>query len=940
MESKYLFTSPAPVREPEAVAPNPPSGDVREAAGDFESGSYVPGGARKDERGGLYWDWGQTSPTLYGVLIKDVPRLVNYINGRVAIGDTDAAQKAYNQLMQFTSANADNLQAYARGKPRNQAQALMTQRARALLDGSVISNEIVEGIRPENNKRSQAFFRAQHDASELAWVLDRKVATNTASNYERGLYMTARRLAAQENGGFDYSKRANAFLDYGKAAEKVFKSHFGGQDIDDHQAGKLAELVRTTFVIGYDEADHLKALDRMLKMGDLAGGGPDVSPQARIEMMQAARRGIDRALSLMDEDSNAGALMRMAGSGFMDELLDRYYKMRNRTPVVPEQVERELGQAALSAGMKLANAGHYDVASVADTVTEIALYEALPPGAKVNAPLSKKAQAYMSIDGQSTEAIKKLSGGDAVKSHLLAPVITTLARALQEDHGRTQDVQEGDEDVAGMLEGLLNGSLNDERAVRLLDVVGVAIDDQVRRLDQLMPGKMDQEAAKAFIVSSLVPAAPDRAPGPRETAANEWLTELKGHLESGKARGAAGDPASTAVRSHKAVKQILALREAADLNGEYVRAAGTPGGQEAVEAKVQGLAGRYVNSRPELIAAFNAIKGNTKVLSREDLGPEYNDPRLEEVEKTLGMVTIPLTEEKRGYRDTIIPMYREILSSDEVKPKVESLYRQWRGASSEDKKKLRSEFAELLGIRTSTGIKEVLKEGEAVHTIARADPPVTVFGTSSTASIFYDPSFDETVEITEEGIDKWLRTAAANSGLKTSPGRGWRDKIRMPKPGDAGFDEVYDAINRAQEIAGLVVAKEESSKSARDKARAEQKTRQDQVVRGMGFKPEEIRKYRAQFEQGKTTVDIGQRRQQAMAAVAWMRENAKTVSDIAMVNEWERALSNDETVLNFNTIVHQYEAAKYRSRARASATGRQEAQKPDTEAELPPPPED
>ena len=165
MESKYLFTSPAPVREPEAVAPNPPSGDVREAAGDFESGSYVPGGAGKDEGGGLYWDWDQTSPTLYGVLIKDVPRLVNYINGRVAIGDTDAAQKAYNQLMQFTSANADNLQAYARGKPRNQAQALMTQRARSLLDGSVISNEIVEGIRPENNKRSQAFFRAQHDAS-------------------------------------------------------------------------------------------------------------------------------------------------------------------------------------------------------------------------------------------------------------------------------------------------------------------------------------------------------------------------------------------------------------------------------------------------------------------------------------------------------------------------------------------------------------------------------------------------------------------------------------------------------------------------------------------------------------------------------------------------------------------------------------------------------
>ena len=922
MESKYLFTSPAPVREPEAVAPNPPSGDVREAAGDFESGSYVPGGARKGEGGGLYWDWGQTSPTLYGVLIKDVPRLVNYINGRVAIGDTDAAQKAYNQLMQFTSANADNLQAYARGKPRNQAQALMTQRARALLDGSVISNEIVEGIRPENNKRSQAFFRAQHDASELAWVLDRKVATSTASNYERGLYTTARRLAAQENGGFDYSKRANAFLDYGKAAEKVFKSHFGGQDIDDHQAGKLAELVRTTFVIGYDEADHLKALDRMLKMGDLAGGGPDVSPQARIEMMQAARRGIDRALSLMDEDSNAGALMRMAGSGFMDELLDRYYKMRNRTPVVPEQVERELGQAALSAGMKLANAGHYDVASVADTVTEIALYEALPPGAKVNAPLSKKAQAYMSIDGQSTEAIKKLSGGDAVKSHLLAPVITTLARALQEDHGRTQDVQEGDEDVAGMLEGLLNGSLNDERAVRLLDVVGVAIDDQVRRLDQLMPGKMDQEAAKAFIVSSLVPAAPDRAPGPRETAANEWLTELKGHLESGKARGAAGDPASTAVRSHKAVKQILALREAADLNGEYVRAAGTPGGQEAVEAKVQDLAGRYVNSRPELIAAFNAIKGNTKILSREDLGPEYNDPRLEEVEKTLGMVTIPLTEEKRGYRDRAVLKYRKILNSDEVKPKVESLYRQWRGASSEEKKKLRAEFAELLGISTiATGAVGSLAEslGYIQHTSV---------------------SFDENVEITEEGIDKWLRTAAANSGLRTLPGLGWRDKIRMPKPGDAGFDEVYDAINRAQEIAGLVVAKEESSKSARDKARAEQKTRQDQVVRGMGFKPEEIRKYRAQFEQGKTTVDIGQRRQQAMAAVAWMRENAKTVSDIAMVNEWERALANDETVLNFNTIVHQYEDAKYRSRARASATGRQEAQKPDTEAELPPPPED
>ena len=348
--------------------------------------------------------------------------------------------------------------------------------------------------------------------------------------------MTARRLAAQENGGFDYSNRANAFLDYGKAAEKVFKSHFGGQDIDDHQAIKLAELVRTTFVIGYDEADHLKALDRMLKMGDLAGAGPEVSSQYRIEMMQAARRGIDRALSRMDEDSNAGALMRMAGSGFMDELLDRYHTMRKGTPVVPEQVERELELAALKAGMKLANAGHDDVAAVADTVTEIALYEALPPGAKVNNPLSEKAQAYMSIDAQSTEALKKLSGGEAVKSHLLAPVITTLARALQEDHGRTQAVQEGDEDVAGMLEGLLNGSLQGERAIRLQNVVKVAIDDQVRRLDQLMPGKMDQEAAKAFIVSSLVPAAPDRAPGPRETAADEWLTELKGHLESGKAR--------------------------------------------------------------------------------------------------------------------------------------------------------------------------------------------------------------------------------------------------------------------------------------------------------------------------------------------------------------------------------------------------------------------
>ena len=387
------------------------------------------------------------------------------------------------------------------------------------------------------------------------------------------------------------------------------------------------------------------------------------------------------------------------------------------------------------------------------------------------------------------------------------------------------------------------------------------------------------------------------------------------------------------------MNHILALREAADLNGEYVRAAGIPGGQEAVEAKVQDLAGRYVNSRPELIAAFNAIKGNTKVLSREDLGPEYNDPRLEEVEKTLDMVTRPLTERERQYRDRVVPMYREILNSDEVKPKVESLYSQWKGASSEEKKKLRSEFAELLGISPSTVTKEYLKEmlksGEAAHIINRADPsPFT------TASAFFDPSFDETVEITEEGIDKWLRTAAANSGLRTIPGLGWRDKIRMPKPGDAGFDEVYDAINRAQEIAGLVVAKEESSKSARDKARAEQKTRQDQVVRGMGFKPEEIRKYRAQFEQGRTTVDIGQRRQQAMAAVAWMRENAKTVSDIAMVNEWERALGNDETVLNFNTIVHQYEAAKYRSRARASATGRQEAQKPDTEAELPPPPED
>jgi hypothetical protein len=196
------------------------------------------------------------------------------------------------------------------------------------------------------------------------------------------------------------------------------------------------------------------------------------------------------------------------------------------------------------------------------------------------------------------------------------------------------------------------------------------------------------------------------------------------------------------------------------------------------------------------------------------------------------------------------------------------------------------------------------------------------------------------VEITEEGIDKWLRTAASNTKLLTGPGEGWRDKIRMPKPGDAGFDEVYGAINRAQEIAGRIVSKEEDGKSTRERTRADQKTRQDQVVRGMGFDPEEIRKYRAQFEQGKTTVDVTQRRQQAMAAVAWMREHAKTESDITMVDEWERALGNDETVLNFNTIVHQYEAAKHRSRAHASATGRQDAKNQDTEDELPAPPED
>ncbi len=939
MESKYLFTSPAPVFEPEAVAPNPPSGDVREEAGDFESGSYIPGGAAEDEEGGLYWDWNKTSPTLNDVLIKDLPRLVNYIHGRVAIGDTGAAETAYNQLMQFTNANADNLMAYARGKPRNQAQALLTKRAQSLLNGNVISEQVVAGMRPENNKKSQTFFRAQHDASELAWVLDRKVATNTASNYERGLYTTAIALARQKNGDLDFSSNgANAFLAYGKAAERTFKSFFGGKDIDDAQARSLADLVYTSFSIGQDDNDHLKALTGMLRMSELPPG-TDVSMQSRVGLALAARKGIDRAMSVMSADSNAGALMKMAGSGFIDELLDRYHKMRKGTPVTPEQVEMELGQAALSAGMKLANAGHYDVASVADTVTEIALYEVLPPGAKVHAPLSEKAQAYMSIDDQSTEAIKKLSGGEAVKSHLLAPVITTLARALQEDHGRTQAVQEGDEDVAGMLEGLLNGSLQGERAIRLQNVVKVAIDEQVLRLGQLMPGKMDQEAAKAFIVSSLVPAAPDRAPGPRETAANEWLTELKGHLESGKARGAAGDPASTVVRSHNAVKQILALREAADLNGEYVRAAGTPGGQEAVEAKVKERAGR-----PELIAAFNAIKGNTKVLSREDLGPEYNDPQLEEVEKTLGMVMIPLTEEERGYRDRVVPMYREILNSDEVKPKVESLYSQWRGASSEEKKKLREEFAELLGISTkATGAVGSLAEslGYIQHTSVRTNPR-----RDPTASAFFDPSFDETVEITEEGIDKWLRTAAANSGLKTLPGQGWRDKIRMPKPGDAGFDEVYGAINRAQELAGRIVKKEEDDKSARERSRTEQKIRQDQVVRNMGFDPGEIRKYRAQFEQGKTTVDIKQRRQQAMAAVAWMRKNAKTMSDSVMADEWERALVNDETVLNFNTIVHRYDAAKqqqaldYKRRsAYASAAGRQAA-KQDTEDELPAPPED
>jgi hypothetical protein len=363
-----------------------------------------------------------------------------------------------------------------------------------------------------------------------------------------------------------------------------------------------------------------------------------------------------------------------------------------------------------------------------------------------------------------------------------------------------------------------------------------------------------------------------------------------------------------------------------------VRAAGSAGGQAQVEAKVQAA------GRPELVAAFNAIKGNTKVLSREDLGTEYNDPRLDEVEKTLGMVTRPLTERERQYRDTIIPQYREILNSDGVKPKVESLYRQWRGASSEEKKKLRSEFAELLGISTTTG-RSVYDE----HVILRTDPRLgTVSGIP-----FYDPSFDETVELTEEGIDKWLRTAASNTKLLTMPGEGWRDKIRMPKPGDAGFDEVYGAINRAQEIAGRIVSKEEGDKSARERARAAQKIRQDQVVQSMGFDPGEIRKYRAQFEQGKTTVDIKQRRQQAMEAVAWMKKNAKTVAERTMANEWERALVDDEAVLNFNTIVHRYDAAKqqqaldYKRRsAYASAAGRQEAKNQDTEDELPAPTDD